>query len=140
MKLISKYFKLDELIHTSTGLINVPDKEQFDNLQKLVTNVLDPLRELYGHPITVNSAFRSKAVNKLVKGATNSDHCYGYAADLDCNNNLLLFNLIRNNFIFRQLIMEGGTEKNPAWIHVAYNENDNKKQVLRMSNGTYTKL
>ena len=132
MKLISKYFKLDELIHTSTGLINVPDKEQFYNLQKLVTNVLDPLRELYGHPITVNSAFRSKAVNKLVKGSDTSEHMLGRAADIKCNDNALLYKLIRDNFNYRQLIWEYGNDKQPSWVHVSYNENDNKKQILRI--------
>lgn len=132
MKLISKHFTLAELIHTNTGLLNVPNKQQFDNLQKLVTNVLDPLRELYGKPIKVNSGFRSTIVNKKVKGAINSDHLHGYAADLDCADNLLIFKLIRDNFEFRQLISEKGSDAFPSWIHVSYNENDNKKQLLRI--------
>lgn len=133
MKLQSKYFTLEELIHTNTGLLNVPNKMQFDNLQKLVTNVLDPLRELYGKPINVNSGFRSIAVNKKVKGAINSDHLFGFAADLKCDDNYQLYNLIFENFEFRQLISEKGSIIRPQWIHVSYNENDNKKQKLRIS-------
>ena len=132
MKLISKYFKLDELIHTSTGLLNVPNKEQFDNLQKLVTNVLDPLRELYDNPITVNSAFRSAIVNKKVNGSNTSEHMKGIAADIRCSDNALLYKLIKDNFKFRQLIWEYGNDKQPSWVHVSYNENDNKKQILRI--------
>ena len=130
MKIESKYFTLNELISTSTGLLNIPSTEQLANLQKLVTNVLDPLRELYGKPITVNSGFRSVAVNKKVNGATNSDHLFGFAADIKCEDNALLFKLIRDNFTFRQLIWEKGNKKQPKWVHVSFNENDNKKQIL----------
>ncbi len=126
MKLTSKYFTLAELTHTTTGLLNNPTQKELDNLQLLVTNVLDPLRELYGKPIKVNSGFRSLLVNKKVKGAVNSDHLYGFAADLDCENNALLFKLIRDNFTFRQLI----NEYNYSWVHVSYNIKDNKKQIL----------
>ncbi len=134
MKLISKYFTLAELIHTNTGLLNVPNKEQFDNLQKLVTNVLDPLREMYGKPIRVNSGFRTPNVNKAVGSkAKNSDHLHGFAADLKCDDNYKLYNLILENFEFRQLISEKGSIIRPQWIHVSYNEKDNKKQTLRIS-------
>ena len=126
MKLTSKYFTLAELTHTTTGLLNNPTQKELDNFQLLVTNVLDPLRELYGKPIKVNSGFRSLLVNKKVKGAVNSDHLYGFAADLDCENNALLFKLIRDNFTFRQLI----NEYNYSWVHVSYNIKDNKKQIL----------
>ena len=132
MKLISKHFTLAELIHTNTGLLNVPNKQQFDNLQKLVTNVLDPLRQMYNSPIIINSGFRSILVNKKVRGAINSDHCWGYAADIKCDNNALIYRLIRDNFTFRQLIWEKGNDSQPQWVHVSFNENDNKKQILRI--------
>jgi len=133
MKLISKYFTLSELIHTNCGLLNVPNQQQFDNLQKLVTNVLDPLREMYGKPIKVNSGFRTPNVNKAVGSkAKKSDHLFGYAADLDCDDNLMLFYLIEKHFNFRQLISEKGSPTKPNWIHVSFNENDNKKQILRI--------
>lgn len=133
MKLQSKYFTLDELIHTGTGLLNVPNQVQFDNLQKLVTNILDPLREMYGKPINVNSGFRSANVNKAVNGAKNSDHLFGFAADLKCENNYQLYNLILENFDFKQLISEKGSIIAPKWIHVSFDEKNNKKQILRIA-------
>lgn len=132
MKINSKYFTFEELTHTNTGMLNNPNSEQLANLQKLVDNILEPLRELYGKPITVNSAFRSALVNKSVKGAINSEHLTGMAADITCDNPALLFRLIRDNYSFRQLIWEKGDDKQPKWVHVSFNEHDNKKQILRI--------
>ena len=126
---LGKYFTLAELTVTNSGLINAPNKAEIANLTKLVVNVLDPLRELYGKPIKVNSGYRSPKVNAAVKGAKNSDHLYGYAADITAGNkteNCILFQLIRDNFTFRQLI----NEYDYSWIHVSFNEKDNKKQIL----------
>lgn len=129
MNNLGKYFSLSELTRTNKNLPNVPNSEQIENLKKLVENVLDPLREKYGKPIRINSCFRSQAVNKAVKGAVNSEHLSGCAADITAGNkteNCILFQLIRDNFTFRQLI----NEYDYSWIHVSFNEKDNKKQIL----------
>ena len=126
---IGKYFTLEELTATSSKFANVPSKNEIENLKLLVANVLDPLRELYGKPIKVNSGYRSPLVNKVKGGAKNSDHIYGMAADITGGStaeNYKLFKLIRENFTFRQLI----NEYDFAWVHVSYNQNDNKKQIL----------
>jgi hypothetical protein len=31
---------------------------------------------------------------------------------------------------FKQMILEGGTMKNPRWIHLSYDPSDNRKQIL----------
>ncbi len=124
-----KYFTLAELIHTNRTIPNNPTELEKANLIELIENVLDPLRELYGKPIKVNSGYRSKLVNAAVGGAKNSDHLYGFAADITAGNkteNKKLFKLIRDNFMFRQLI----NEYNYSWVHVSYNKNDNKKQLI----------
>lgn len=126
-----KYFTLSELSATNKNLPNKPDKVAESNLIKLVENVLDPLREKYGKPIKVNSGYRSKLVNASVGGAKNSDHLYGFAADITAGNkteNAILFQLISDNFKFRQLI----NEKDFTWIHVSFNEKDNKRQILHL--------
>ena len=107
MELKSKYFTLKELTVNKNNLPNIPNQEQFNNLQLLVTNVLDPLREMYGKPITINSGFRNKKVNDLAGGVDTSEHMRGMAADIDTNNdNPELYQLIKKNFKFRQLIDE----------------------------------
>ena len=127
MKIESKWFTYDELIHTDKNLDNTPNEKQVANLQKLVTYVLDPLRELYNKPITINSAFRSATVNKAVGGVSTSGHLLGTCADLDCNNNKELYDLIKDHFQFRQLINEFGFK----WVHVEFREGDNKKQLIK---------
>lgn len=124
-----KHFTIQELSITNSGLQNIPSVTEQKNLRKLVENVLDPLRELYGKPIHVNSGYRSPLVNRKVNGAVNSDHVKGMAADITAGSreeNQKLYELIRDNFTFRQLI----NEHDYKWVHVSYNENDNKKQEL----------
>ena len=126
-----KYFTIKELSSTNTGLSNIPPYEVQKNLEALVENVLDPLREKYGKSIRVNSGYRSAAVNAKVKGAKNSDHLYGYAADITAGNkveNKKLFELIRDNFDFKQLI----NEYNYSWVHVSWQNGANRKQILKI--------
>jgi hypothetical protein len=129
---LSKNFSLQELTSTNTLLPNVPTEAEIARLQALVTSVLQPLRNLYGHQICVNSGFRSVAVNHAIGGAANSQHCTGEAADIDTSDNALLFRLIREHLPFDQLIWEGGDDHEPDWVHVSFREAHNRKQVLRM--------
>lgn len=142
MKLTSN-FTLEELIEAGSAR-RLGLEEQFNpsadiicNLNALAKNVLQPLRDAVGHSIQVTSGYRSPKVNKAVGGAKNSDHLYGYAADIQLwingeNKNQLLFDtVLRLRLPFRQMIDEFGTSDNPAWIHISYNENDNKKECLR---------
>ena len=76
-----KHFKLSELLTTGTGLPNVPTWEQAENLRKL-GNMLDRIRQRFGGPIAVNSAFRSENVNRSVGGSNTSAHLKGLAADI----------------------------------------------------------
>ena len=82
-----KYFSIEEMIKSDTakakGIGNTPSQEVIDNLTKLIEAVLDPLREWFGKPITVNSGYRCEALNKAVGGSKTSDHMTGRAADID---------------------------------------------------------
>lgn len=128
---LSKNFTLDEMIRTSTGIPNIPTDKEIENMRKLVENVLQPLRDYMNRPIIVNSGFRSKEVNKAVGGSKDSGHMLGTAADITMGSkalNRLVYNYIRDNCEFRQLI----NEYNYSWIHVEYREGDNKKQELKI--------
>ena len=129
---LSKNFTLQELTSTSIHLPNVPTKVEIARLQALVTHILQPLRDLYGHQICVNSGFRSAAVNSAIGGAPNSQHCTGEAADLDAADNAAIFQLIRQHLPYDQLIWESGDDHQPAWVHVSFREEHNRKEVLRM--------
>ncbi len=128
---MKQYFTIEELCRTSSKYDNTPTLEAKVNLATLIQNVLNPLREMYGKPIRVNSGYRSPMVNADVKGAKNSDHLKGFAADITGGNkseNKILFDLIKNNFTYKQLI----NEYDYSWIHVSFDVKNNKKQILKI--------
>lgn len=130
-----KYFTIKELTKSSTaeakGIDNTPTPEVERNLTALVDNILDGVREIYGKPITVNSGYRCPELNKAVGGSATSDHVKGFAADITAGSkeeNERLFNIIKHNFHFSQLI----DEKNFSWVHVSYDPNKLKNQTLKL--------
>ena len=129
---ITKNFTLKELTKTNTGITNEPNKQELQALIALSGKVLQPLRDIYGKPITVNSGFRSYAVNKAVGGSKGSQHSKGEAADLTTHTkegNKQLFDIIKNELEFDQLI----NEYDYSWIHVSYAVNrKNRKQILKI--------
>ena len=131
-----KYFTIEELTRSTVaaarGIPNVPGENEREALEVLTLALLDPLREIWGKPIYVNSGYRSPALNKAVGGVANSQHMKGQAADITtCNtaSNRKLFALIRDGgFDFDQLI----DEANGTWIHVSYvSPSENRRQVLK---------
>ena len=128
---LSKDFILQEFIATKTGLNNQLTSEALVNIEYLVKNLLQPLRNMYGKPIKINSGYRSAEVNKAVGGSKTSQHTKGEAVDIVAEDNKALFDLIKNKFDFDQLIWEYGTDKQPAWVHVSIKKTGNRKQVMR---------
>ncbi|QOR57401.1 putative peptidase [uncultured phage cr113_1] len=131
------YFTLKELTRSSAAeankLDNTPDELAEKNLNTLVDNVLDPLRELYGKPIRVTSGYRSPAVNRSVNGATSSQHALGEAADISVDSkeeNKKLFNLIKDNLPYDLLI----NEYDYSWVHVSYRNGRLRKLILSIGN------
>ena len=134
------FFTIGELsssdVALKKGIKNEPNLRQKMNMEKLIDNVLDPLRSAYRKPIYVNSGFRTPLLNKLVGGAKNSQHMEGKAADIqsaDKKDNLWLFEYIRDHLEFDQLIGEKPNKDGiPQWIHVSFNEDFNRNQVLML--------
>ena len=133
---ISKNFTLEEMLSSATAkdkkIDNSPTPEARKNIQSLVDNTLQPVRDLYGKNIHINSGYRCPALNKAVGGAVNSQHTEGKAADITTGGpveNRKLFDLIlKSGISFDQLI----DESNYKWIHISYNEGKNRKQVLHL--------
>lgn len=140
---LSNNFTLQELTVSSTAakynINNTPNTEELSNLKKLATTVLQPIRDEFKQPIIVSSGYRSPLLNKKVKGASNSDHIYGAAADIHTvadtyTENKKLWDLIikmknEGKIKCRQII----NEYNLNWIHVSINHNKNSyknNQVL----------
>ena len=128
---LSKDFILQEFVATKTGINNQLTSEALANIEFLVKNLLQPLRNAFGKPIKITSGYRSVEVNKAVGGSKTSQHTKGEAVDMVSNDNKHLFELIKNNFNFDQLIWEYGTDEQPAWVHVSLKKTGNRKQVMR---------
>lgn len=137
---LSKNFTLEELIRSATairlGLDNQPSAVQITNLTRLVTDVLQPLRDAWKQPIVVSSGFRCPVLNKVVGGVANSQHLVGEAVDIHTlgdapADNQALFAtavcLVRDGIIeVGQLIDEYGYN----WIHISLPNQTYRNQVL----------
>ena len=58
----------------------IPPKTKWRNLPETLF-LVDAVRRYYGKPVTITSAYRCPAYNKLCGGATQSWHMQGYAID-----------------------------------------------------------
>jgi len=137
---LSKHFELAEFIRSSTakraGISNMPTNAHLENIKLLCGKVLEPIRAHFARPIILSSGYRSSALNRAVGGSSSSQHCSGEAADIDMDGtnvtNAQIFNYIKDNLEFDQLIWEFGTDTNPNWVHVSYESNGRqRKQILR---------
>jgi zinc D-Ala-D-Ala carboxypeptidase len=140
MSNISEHITLKEGINSFTakrkGIDNTPDEYQITNMHILAHKVFEPLRKWVGGPIKINSFFRSEELNKAIGGSSKSQHCEGRAMDVDDiyghKTNAEMFEYIKNNLDFDQMIWEFGSDENPDWIHVSYCSGDeNRKRCLK---------
>jgi zinc D-Ala-D-Ala carboxypeptidase len=131
-------FSLHELTKSETalrlGLDNTPDATVTANLKTLCEKVLQPVRDHYKKGVKVNSGYRSPESNAAVGGSKTSDHCKGFACDLEIPGvaNADLAKWIMDNLEYTQLILEFYTPGIPdsGWVHVSYDPNNLKKQEL----------
>jgi len=137
---LSKNLALAEVMRSETakrkGISNMPTPEHIENFKLLAENVFQPIRDHFGVPIILSSGYRSKALNTAVGGALSSQHCTGEAIDIDMDGttvkNAEVFNFIKDNLNFDQLIWEFGTDSNPDWVHVSYESTGKqRKQILK---------
>jgi len=134
---LSTNFSLSELTKseaaTRLGLDNTPALQIIENLEALVENILQPVRDKFG-PVVVTSGYRSPEVNKAIGGSTTSDHCKGQAADFEVlgKDNRELAIWIAENMQFTQLILEFYKPGVPdsGWVHCSYDPGNLKRQVL----------
>jgi zinc D-Ala-D-Ala carboxypeptidase len=84
---LTQNFTLSEMTKSETalrfGMDNTPTSSEIENLRILCENVLQPVRNYYGMGVKVNSGFRHPLVNAKVNGSATSDHCKGFAADIE---------------------------------------------------------
>lgn len=137
---ISEHISYKEGIKSNTalrmGIDNTPSDYELTNMVGIAENIFEPLREWVGGPIKITSMFRCEELNRAIGGSSRSQHCEGRAMDLDDTfghkTNAEMFEYIRKNLNFDQLIWEFGDDNNPDWIHVSYiSDDENRKRVMR---------
>lgn len=127
----------EKIVTKSATATRLNIKEQFKPTQTVIENarlLFDNVLSKIEIPFAVNSWYRCARLNKAVGGSKTSSHLTGEAIDIDTAQNSQngeIFNFIRNNLPFDQLIWEFGDNKNPDWIHVSYRKSGNRKQVLK---------
>ena len=131
---LSANFSLAELTKTNVRQFdNTPSMQVIENLQVLVDNVLQPIRNKFGQ-VTVTSGYRSPEVNKAIGGSATSDHCFGFAADFEVAgvDNKELARWVADNLKFKQLILEFYTKGVPdsGWVHVSYDKTNLTQKVM----------
>jgi len=139
---LSEHLDLSEVIRSESakrkGISNMPTPEHIENFKLLAEKVFQPIREHFRCPIHISSGYRSKELNQAVGGSSSSQHCQGEAIDIDMDGtpngvtNRMVFDYIKDNLEFDQLIYEFGDKQNPDWVHVSYESSGKqRKQILR---------
>ena len=132
---LSKNFALSEIIHSNTakrlGIDNEPTETHLQNMQHLVDNLIQPLRDSIG-PIRISSGYRNPSLNRAIGGSVSSQHCKGEALDIQfwqmgkMMNELIYEWILDSGLEFDQMI----NEFDFAWIHISLKDKGNRKQVL----------
>jgi hypothetical protein len=139
---LSSHLSVAEYIKSDTakrkGIDNSMTPQHTENAKVLAEKIFEPIRLHFAKPIYLSSGYRSKSLNSAVNGSLTSEHCSAEAMDLDQDDrgtgitNKMVFDYIKNNLVFNQLIWEFGDSSNPDWVHVSYNvDGTNKKQILK---------
>ena len=132
---LSKNFVLSEVTRSNTAkrlsIDNEPRKEHLENLQRLISNLIQPMRDQLG-AIRITSGYRSPTLNRAIFGSSKSQHCKGEALDLQfwkdgqmCNKEIFDW-IIESGLDFDQMI----NEFDYSWIHLSLRKKENRKSVL----------
>ena len=138
--MISKHISDKESMYSRTAqrldIDNTPTEDHKQNMVDLAENIFEPLRSYVGGPIKINSFYRSPELNKAIGGSSKSQHCNGQAIDIDDTfgrmSNAEMYEFIKENLDFDQMIWEFGNDSNPNWVHVSYvSPQQNRNRCLK---------
>lgn len=135
---LSKHLTLEQVIRSETAkrlnISNTPTEEHLNNLKTLAEAIYEAIYEFMEGKLYISSGYRGYGLNKAVNGVKTSYHCKGEALDIvsthPTKTNKDLFEYIKNNLTFSELIWEKGNIHNPKWVHVGYDKNNLKKEIL----------
>lgn len=135
---LSDHFTLEELTkteHRQYAEMNAdPPESVIENLHVLA-EFLEQIRELLGHPITINSGYRCLPLNRALGSKDTSQHLTGEAADFTCpgfGSPREIVEKIRDSGIkFDQCILEYG-----RWVHISFSPRMRQAILTIDQNGT----
>lgn len=128
--MISDHISLKEATRSQTatrrGINNQPTEAHHCAMKDTAVCVFEPVRKHFGKPLYISSFYRSEALNEAIGGSKTSQHSKGEAIDIDADvyggvTNAEVFNYLKDNVDFDQLIWEFGDDNQPDWVHVSYN-------------------
>lgn len=136
---LSQYMSFEEATRSQTAtrhnIDNTPNKTQLQNMIFISKEIFDPIREFVGGPLTCSSFLRVDELNDKIGGSPRSYHRLGAAIDLkkiSSNHSYKeIFDFIKDNLPYSELIWEFGNKKEPAWVHVAYLKGVIKKDNIK---------
>jgi hypothetical protein len=139
---LSEHLDLSEVTRSESakrkGISNMPTEAHIANIKLLAEKIFEPIRNHFRCPIIISSGYRSKELNAAIGGSLTSQHCQGEAIDIDMDGtpngvtNRMVFDYIKDNLEFDQLIYEFGDSNNPDWVHVSYESTGKqRKQILK---------
>lgn len=136
---VSKNFQYWEFVSSQLAIrhniVNVPTEAEWQNIELLVKEVLQPLRDKLGKALVINSGFRCKKLNDLAGSNDRSYHRLGCAIDIDSTKVTLMeilelaYSLPKWSEIIAEYFPNG-------WVHVAYSSGDQRKR-LKLKDSTH---
>ena len=147
---LSENFSLEELTRSATatklGIDNTPDEEHLNNLQVVVDEIAQPLRDHFGKPVRINSGYRSPALNDAIGGSKKSQHSKGEAIDLEIDgvSNMEVAGWITENCDYDQVILEfynPAEGPNSGWVHASCKADlsqNRKRNLIALKDGNKT--
>ena len=134
---ITPNFKYGEFVASEKamqyGIKNIPNEQEWQNIEFVVKTILQPLRDKLGIPLTVNSGFGNDELNKLAGGSETSFHRLGCAIDVDTYK-IPLVKLLEAAYELPEW-SEIIAEYFPSgWVHIAHKKGDNRKMLKLKDN------
>lgn len=135
--MLSEHFSLEEMTRSGIALRhhidNTPTPEAVENMRRLCQAVLEPIRRRFG-VTRITSGYRCAELNKAVGGVAASQHLRGEAADIhisDMEVGRKIFDFVRRNTDFDQLLFERRQSNGCRWLHVSYTtRRPNRRQAM----------